>query len=245
MSPFCTRVVFVSFCFLLLYLIFVGTPTFSSVQIFGRSSEEPRKQTLPLCRFVTGTRHVTDDRGFVCRWQDLNYTTGCCPRTEERYGCNSCNTTAECCSSYSFCVACCLNPDLTIESAIGGLSLPILKSLRSSKFELCQTLCRTSSKTVTEEHNYRSSLKYCYGDKPPPIVDKFSHEIYNTAKDETSELKSEATVVTEENVISSSPVTSNATRLLGKRYYVLTIMVLFMCYIFCYYLSAPQKQKKE
>eukprot|EP01121_Diplochlamys_sp_Union-15-3_P011225 TRINITY_DN322_c0_g1_i2.p1 TRINITY_DN322_c0_g1~~TRINITY_DN322_c0_g1_i2.p1 ORF type:complete len:102 (+),score=10.58 TRINITY_DN322_c0_g1_i2:65-370(+) len=71
MSPFCTRVVFVSFCFLLLYLIFVGTPTFSSVQIFGRSSEEPRKQTLPLCRFVTGTRHVTDDRGFVCRWQGV------------------------------------------------------------------------------------------------------------------------------------------------------------------------------
>ncbi|KAJ4913389.1 Uncharacterized protein Rs2_08010 [Raphanus sativus] len=57
---------------------------------------------------------ISDDEGYVCDAVSLDSRTRCCPLKGERFSCHGCNVLSQCCSSYEFCVSCCLNPTRTL-----------------------------------------------------------------------------------------------------------------------------------
>eukprot|EP01125_Pyxidicula_operculata_P018017 TRINITY_DN637_c0_g1_i1.p1 TRINITY_DN637_c0_g1~~TRINITY_DN637_c0_g1_i1.p1 ORF type:complete len:951 (-),score=409.30 TRINITY_DN637_c0_g1_i1:178-3030(-) len=134
--------------------------------------KSPQKEVIE-CKRVYDRQYVIDEKGRVCKWQDVNFKSGCCPLPEESvtgtqaYSCHSCNY--NCCSVYSYCVSCCLNPENEYFS-----SNP---ASYKHRFELCVSSCRTSSSSVVNENQWVSEKKHCFpkqiGDKggnfqPPP-----------------------------------------------------------------------------
>jgi len=115
---------------------------------------------------IQGKKYVSDDKGYLCDRAQLNATSGCCISKKWQYYCSQCDMKHNCCRDYEFCVSCCLGSEIPEKS----LSLlPSLYETIDSKFDFCQSLCRTSSKSVVHENSYRSSLKYCFGSEPPPL----------------------------------------------------------------------------
>eukprot|EP01117_Protostelium_nocturnum_P013022 TRINITY_DN4831_c0_g1_i2.p1 TRINITY_DN4831_c0_g1~~TRINITY_DN4831_c0_g1_i2.p1 ORF type:complete len:233 (+),score=72.07 TRINITY_DN4831_c0_g1_i2:265-963(+) len=133
---------------------------------------------------------VVDSNGFICNRSQLIPSSNCCPssylpsqssnkndehndiqwRKKNRFECKSCDWETNCCSIYEYCISCCLNPSKRqivkeMNSTIG----PKSSLLISSKFELCQFVCRTSSKCLLHENTYRGSFKYCFGTSFPPL----------------------------------------------------------------------------
>lgn len=125
---------------------------------------------------VQGRDLVADDRGYVCKRDDLS-NDGCCnvyAIFTNLYDCDSC-TKMNCCVMFEHCVSCCMRPDqkLLLQKIVRHLLTPLHKLLYSNvedQFELCMTKCRTSSSSVQQENTYRDSTrKHCFGTSPPEL----------------------------------------------------------------------------
>ncbi|KAH8313943.1 hypothetical protein KR067_004947, partial [Drosophila pandora] len=118
---------------------------------------------------VQGRQLLADERGFVCRREEL-LPSGCC-NTElpgiAYYSCRSCNTTTHCCAIYEYCVSCCLHPEKQplLEQVLRSANSPkYIFTKVADHFELCLVKCRTNSHSVQHENQYRDpSAKHCYG----------------------------------------------------------------------------------
>eukprot|EP00899_Mesostigma_viride_P023009 jgi/Mesvir1/3893/Mv19839-RA.1 len=122
----------------------------------GRSCQNTRQ----------GRHFITDDRGYICKPEDVSSTTGCCPAVGPQYSCRDCDDESDCCEEFDACVACCINPNIT-DPAVA------LQSPRSrapdtgtftSVFDYCRGKCRTNSKSVVHENAYISEYHHCFGD---------------------------------------------------------------------------------
>jgi SREBP regulating gene protein len=145
-----------------------------------------------VCRHTIASPHfVADDRGYFCQTNSVLFRSahavslhqGCCKRSAkgaQRYLCASCDSESACCGVYEHCVSCCMAPEAARFNRAGRLSHG--KSERSQElfdvkdtFSICQTVCRSSSSSVTHENAYRHQQHHCYGAEPPKI-DKSLHE---------------------------------------------------------------------
>ncbi|XP_041348973.1 SREBP regulating gene protein-like [Gigantopelta aegis] len=124
---------------------------------------------------VQGIHLIADERGYVCKREDLGPGNCCNVRatSSKRYHCESCMSN-KCCAVYEYCISCCLQPDKQT------LLSRILKEASNEPFnpfafvedhfELCLLKCRTSSQSVQHENSYRDpKAKYCYGENPPDL----------------------------------------------------------------------------
>ncbi|XP_025090653.1 UPF0454 protein C12orf49 homolog [Pomacea canaliculata] len=123
-----------------------------------------------------GKSLIVDDKGYVCRREDI-LPNRCCDVKHglvTRFVCESCAPNG-CCSIYEHCVSCCLQPDkqpLLQRILKEGLdeTFQVFAAEVKDQFELCLAKCRTSSRSVQHENSYRHpKVKYCYGDKPPDL----------------------------------------------------------------------------
>eukprot|EP00850_Spirogloea_muscicola_P022992 SM000322S12509 [mRNA] locus=s322:33883:35979:- [translate_table: standard] len=113
---------------------------------------------------LQGRHALADDRGYVCRREDADAATGCCPAAGPRFGCCGCNATLGCCLVYETCVACCLDPAHTAPDFA-------LKAMRAkqpsagtyqSVFEYCRGQCRHNSLSVVHENAYARPDHHCF-----------------------------------------------------------------------------------
>jgi hypothetical protein len=113
---------------------------------------------------VQGRELVTDDQGFVCAASALDASRpGCClPPAQtgfERFSCESCDAHVGCCTTYEFCVSCCLGPSNRAPIAALTQAHSAAQSL-----QVCAALCRTSSQSIiAAERQYRLDSKHCFG----------------------------------------------------------------------------------
>jgi len=93
----------------------------------------------------------------VCTWVELNYETGCCPLTEGSLdsleSCTYCNNS--CCTSYAYCVSCCLHPDNSKGDNASSTE-------ETDKYIYCRNVCRLNSRSVINEREWKSEMKYCF-----------------------------------------------------------------------------------
>jgi len=85
-----------------------------------------------------------------------------------RFSCAGCNLEYRCCQNYEFCVSCCLGTDKKqhLESILEK-EPPFLASVHD-QFEMCTAMCRTSSRNLVHEREYKSQIyKYCFTDSAP------------------------------------------------------------------------------
>jgi len=76
-----------------------------------------------------------------------------------------CNLEYHCCQNYEFCVSCCLGVDKKqhLESILDK-EPPFLARVQD-QFEMCVAMCRTSSRNLIHEREYKSqTYKYCFTD---------------------------------------------------------------------------------
>ncbi|KAH8266993.1 hypothetical protein KR026_001270, partial [Drosophila bipectinata] len=118
---------------------------------------------------VQGRQLLADERGFVCRREEL-LPSGCCnPELPGigYYSCLSCNVTTHCCGIYEYCVSCCLHPGKQplLEQVLRSANTPkYIFTKVADHFELCLVKCRTNSHSVQHENQYRDpAAKHCYG----------------------------------------------------------------------------------
>jgi len=114
----------------------------------------PPVSQLSLCRRSVDRVFVVDEKGRVCKWQDVNYKTGCCPDEQLTDGCIQCRD--NCCGVYVYCISCCLQPKNPIQPNFSNPEMNI------DKFDYCRGVCRTSSRSVINENQWKSELKYCF-----------------------------------------------------------------------------------
>ncbi|ELR13063.1 uncharacterized protein ACA1_097480 [Acanthamoeba castellanii str. Neff] len=124
-----------------------------------------------------GRTYVTDERGYVCRWDQMYSGAGygCCWESDRtnisRYSCQQCDIKTTCCLEYEFCVSCCLNPSQE-QRVASWLQLNIEDSREReemaplSLFEQCLALCRTSSASILRQHIFISPSHFCYAGVP-------------------------------------------------------------------------------
>jgi len=103
------------------------------------------------CEHIKDRSFVVDDTGVSCDWKEVNYETGCCPQTgsDSVFSCTMC--TDNCCTTYAYCVSCCLFP-----------SNPQLVTHPNDKFSYCIDVCRLTSSSVVNEQKWKSGMKYCF-----------------------------------------------------------------------------------
>lgn len=106
---------------------------------------------------------VTDERGFVCATTALDASRpGCClPPIDtgfERFSCETCDTSLGCCSTYEFCVACCLGP----QNKAPVDALRRVAGDQRAEWHVCAAVCRTSSRSITGQRQYRDHSKHCF-----------------------------------------------------------------------------------
>eukprot|EP01133_Synstelium_polycarpum_P011488 gene11488-13398_t len=92
----------------------------------------------------------------------------------KRRQCDSYFCSAEnfhCCNEYEFCVSCCMSTDKVsiLESILAKMiDKGVNPSYLRNQFDLCTTACRTSSKSLIHQREYKQpSLKFCYGNQLP------------------------------------------------------------------------------
>lgn len=143
-------------------------------------TEDSGRDHLPrhCASTAPGRNYVADNRGHVCHWKDT--LNGCCTgvHEEDRYSCGFCNSTAECCLVYEYCVSCCLAPanNNLVVSMMLSTADPILQAA-NTQFDFCQAKCRTSSQSVVDHKQYKSEHKFCYGThQPSSDADEGSYE---------------------------------------------------------------------
>jgi len=135
-----------------LVIVFLANITFS--HIFPVVVPDPVPD-LPLCRRSVDRVFVVDEKGRVCKWTDVNYKTGCCPDEQNNSdGCQQCKH--NCCGVYAYCISCCLQPKNPIQHNFSNPEINI------DKFDYCRGVCRTSSRSVINENQWISELKYCF-----------------------------------------------------------------------------------
>ena len=135
-----------------------------------------KPSSLKCGNTLQGRKYITDERAYTCLREEVEF--GCCANRENRYSCNTCDSSLQCCSEFEFCVSCCMSPSQApVVQAIlkrrntkdVGNSNILLRSARTP-FEFCVAKCRTSSRSVVFENQYRSNeLKFCYGNQDPPL----------------------------------------------------------------------------
>jgi len=151
-----------------------------------------------------GKHYITDDRAYTCRREDVEY--GCCAVRTNRYSCNSCSSTLQCCTEYEFCVSCCMSPShatsvkdsmrklaATQKRSVVPNSHLALKTVRTI-FDYCSLKCRTSSNSVVFENQYKSNaLKFCYGnqDLTPDQLNEHLYVMRETQESESEERQEE------------------------------------------------------
>jgi len=116
-----------------------------------------------LCRRSVDRVFVADEKGRVCKWQDVNYETGCCPDDQSTEACLECKE--NCCSIYAYCISCCLQPSNPMQQPNFSTPEP-----NPDKFEYCRVVCRTSSRSVINENQWISELKYCFPTEDFPFL---------------------------------------------------------------------------
>ncbi|GIL53914.1 hypothetical protein Vafri_9497 [Volvox africanus] len=121
---------------------------------------------------IQGLLLVADDRGVVCKRDDLNYATGCCS-VGQQYDCNQCNMNDKCCSEYESCVSCCLAP---LHDAV-NVAKQVLRSPRHKEsgvwgnaFDYCKGICRTHSRSTAHENAYISARHHCFSQLGRPML---------------------------------------------------------------------------
>jgi len=169
--------------FILTIILFIAYFA-ANIIVFGGplspDSEADQKvtNTLMTCRnTVQGKKFITDDKGYVCKHEALDRRTGCCKDQTRAFSCprEYCNTTSRCCSIYEYCVACCMDPQKNKirDDLLEITSDPIILGNRNDIFELCRSVCRTSSKSLHSQKEYRNDeIKHCFGARPPPLLNE-------------------------------------------------------------------------
>jgi len=124
----------------------------------------PEQEQQKTCRNAVDREFVVDEKGRVCKWQSLDYITGCCPDLEpgpQETEINNCEQCKEnCCAIYAYCVSCCLQPG-------NNFSVNSEDAKSTDKFNYCRTVCRTNSGSVINENQWKSDLKYCFPNQNP------------------------------------------------------------------------------
>ncbi|KAF8046425.1 hypothetical protein N665_3719s0003 [Sinapis alba] len=118
-----------------------------------------------ICRTTVQGRYlISDDEGNVCDALSLDSRTRCCPLKGERFSCHGCNILSQCCSSYEFCVSCCLNPTRTLVEKVVKVKVakPATAGTYRTVFDFCAGRCRHSSESVVHENAYHSKFHHCF-----------------------------------------------------------------------------------
>lgn len=166
---------------LFIALICANTIVFGKPLKFDDAEILIAKSSMMTCRNTKqGKTYITDDKGYVCKHNYLDPTTGCCREQGKRpYTCpkEHCNTTSSCCSIYEYCVSCCMDPSPSKEkirqAVLDSTNDPIILSYRKDVFELCRSVCRTSSKSLVSQNQYRNDeIKHCFGASGPPLLNE-------------------------------------------------------------------------
>eukprot|EP01108_Squamamoeba_japonica_P003794 TRINITY_DN3038_c0_g1_i4.p1 TRINITY_DN3038_c0_g1~~TRINITY_DN3038_c0_g1_i4.p1 ORF type:complete len:260 (+),score=38.75 TRINITY_DN3038_c0_g1_i4:88-867(+) len=111
-------------------------------------------QPTTTCRHtVDGGQWRADDRGGLCEWSALELMSGCCPAPTASDSCDACAD--GCCAHYAACVACC-QQEPEPPAAEFAEFVP-----SSDRFELCRSVCRTTSASVKRIGAQRSSVSVC------------------------------------------------------------------------------------
>ena len=142
--------------------------------------------------------------GYTCRRENVG-DNGCClmANTTTFHACSGCAEESGCCTTFEYCVSCCLRPDKVPPppsllhpliskqtpssrgfqvSSLGAFltkAKSLLYSSVSDPFELCLARCRTSSVSVVHENAYVDDLfKYCHSavDRPTASEDSQDHQ---------------------------------------------------------------------
>lgn len=107
----------------------------------------------------------------------------------------TCSSEHQCCSQYEFCVSSCMSfiwqriRDLPLSPGSNSKSNDLQSVERllgdhqaddtnvskeyseaTDLFDWCLLRCRTSGRSVVHQNSFRSTLKYCYGLKDPPLL---------------------------------------------------------------------------
>jgi len=192
------------------FILFVAFMTANTI-VFGSPStfttpptlQEKRKEKETCEHTQQGKHYITDDKGGVCKWKDLNPITSCCRDYSvtkiQPFSCEHCNRTIACCSVYEFCVSCCLDPakeDLRneVQQVLDAKSLGFEDFSSLSPFEYCRAICRTSSKSIYSQNQYRNDDKYCYSLDAPPVQNKTQEAEVNLNRIKIAERTNEEVV---------------------------------------------------
>ncbi|KAI4324304.1 hypothetical protein L6164_023856 [Bauhinia variegata] len=122
-------------------------------------------QTEHKCKnTVQGRYLLSDDNGYVCDALSVSSQSRCCPEIGEKFSCHGCNLLSQCCSSYEYCVSCCLNPTRTHKAEVlkVKISKPVTSRTCANVFDYCAVRCRHSSESVVHENAYLSDSHHCF-----------------------------------------------------------------------------------
>lgn len=121
---------------------------------------------------LLGPYAFTDDKGVLCRADDLDRKTGCCRRGEKN-DCATCSLRDRCCDGYEACVSCCLRPGHGAEERLPHVyRVPGRKSTGawSTAFELCAAVCKTHRYSTAHENSYISPRHHCFSKLGKPLL---------------------------------------------------------------------------
>lgn len=108
-----------------------------------RQSTPPRQCHLAQAQAAG----VADDAGRACLREQVVAETNCCPPWTPQFECGECS--GGCCAEYHVCVSCCMGKDVA--------------------FHKCSSQCRTSSKSLNRQGEYRDERRhFCWSRSRPP-----------------------------------------------------------------------------
>mmetsp|Transcript_2165 Transcript_2165/g.3522 ORF Transcript_2165/g.3522 Transcript_2165/m.3522 type:complete len:288 (+) Transcript_2165:87-950(+) len=121
---------------------------------------------------MQGLLYLTDDLGFMCSRQEMDYSTGCC-KAGTQYSCTGCSASDKCCSEYESCVSCCLAPQHNADKLHRGVPRApkyLDAGAWQSAWEYCKGICRTHGRSTVHENAYISTRHHCYSASKVPMV---------------------------------------------------------------------------
>ncbi|KAI8463556.1 MAG: hypothetical protein J3K34DRAFT_526900 [Monoraphidium minutum] len=121
---------------------------------------------------LLGPYRYADDKGMLCRAQDLDHRTGCCLRGGQ-FSCETCGAFDGCCESYESCVSCCQEPKHGAKERLPEVFRMPGKQYSgtwSDAFELCAAVCRTHASSTAHENSYISPRHHCFSKLGKPLL---------------------------------------------------------------------------